>query len=142
MGKSQWVNGSGVALLVLELLVLALPVTVLDGLGLLVLARPSGHPDYAPLLVGMVLAGVALVGFWRLAFGFLLGGLTLRGAPRWARWCTGTGVLLCLAALLIASVFDRLNGLALVGVLGLPVMVPLGHMLVVSHGAPVPPPLP
>ncbi len=142
MGKSQWADGCGVTLLILELLALALPVTVLDGIGLLFLSRPTGHPDYAPMLVGVLLASVALVGFWRLAFGFLLDGLTLRGAPRWARWCTGTGVLLCLGALLVASLFNRLNALAFVGVLGLPVMVPLGHMLVVSQRVPTPPPLP
>ncbi|WP_313243867.1 hypothetical protein [Stenotrophomonas rhizophila] len=142
MGKSQWANGVGVALLVLELLVFALPVTLLDGFGLLMLSRPTGHPDYAPMLVGVLLASIALVGFWRLAFGFLLDGLTLHGAPRWARWCTGTGAVLCLGALLIAGLFNRLNALAFVGVLGLPVMVPLGHMLVVSQRVPTPPPLP
>lgn len=142
MGKSQWANGVGVALLVLELLAFALPVTLLDGFGLLMLSRPTGHPDYAPMLVGVLLASVALVGFWRLAFGFLLDGLTLHGAPRCARWCTGTGAVLCLGALLIAGLFNRLNALAFVGVLGLPVMVPLGHMLVVSQRVPTPPPLP
>lgn len=142
MRKSQWANGVGVALLVLELLVFALPVTLLDGFGLLMLSRPTGHPDYAPMLVGVLLASVALVGFWRPAFGFLLDGLTLHGAPRSARWCTGTGAVLCLGALLIAGLFNRLNALAFVGVLGLPVMVPLGHMLVVSQRVPTPPPLP
>ena len=50
--------------------------------------------------------------------------------------------MLCLGALLIAGLFNRLNALAFVGVLGLPVMVPLGHMLVVSQRVPTPPPLP
>jgi hypothetical protein len=59
MEKSQWANGCGVTLLILELLVLALPVTALDGIGLLFLSRPTGHPDYAPMLVGVLLASVA-----------------------------------------------------------------------------------
>lgn len=68
-----------------------------------------------------------------------------------SQWANGFGVALlvyryrcraalCLGALLIAGLFNRLNALAFVGVLGLPVMVPLGHMLVVSQR--VPPPLP
>ena len=38
MAKARWVEGLGVTLLVLELLLLAVPVTVLDGFGLLVLS--------------------------------------------------------------------------------------------------------
>ena len=45
-------------MLVLELLVFALPVTLLDGFGLLMLSRPTGHPDYAPMLVGVLLASI------------------------------------------------------------------------------------
>ncbi|MFN4162556.1 MULTISPECIES: hypothetical protein [unclassified Stenotrophomonas] len=142
MAKARWVEGLGVTLLVLELLLLAVPVTVLDGFGLLVLAYPNSHPDHTPMLVGTVVATVALIGFWRLTFGFLLDGLSLKRVPAWARWSAGSGALLCLLALLVAAVFDRLTAWALVGVFGLPVMVPLGHMLAVSWGQPTPPPLP
>jgi hypothetical protein len=142
MGKARWVEGMGVTLLVLELLFLAVPVTVLDGFGLLVLAYPNTHPDHAPMLAGVLVATVALTGFWRLTFGFLLDGLSLRRVPTWARWSAGSGALLCLIALLVAAIFDRFTAWALVGVFGLPVMVPLGHMLAVSWRQPVPPPLP
>ncbi len=40
MGGSTWVRGAGATLLVLELLLLAIPVTLLDGFGLLVLLQP------------------------------------------------------------------------------------------------------
>lgn len=142
MAKARWVEGMGVTLLVLELLLLAVPVTVLDGFGLLVLAYPNAHPDHAPMLVGVLVATVALIGFWRLTFSFLLDGLSLKRVPAWARWSTGSGALLCLLALMVAALFDRFTAWALVGVFGLPVLVPLGHMLAVSRGQPTPPPLP
>lgn len=142
MQQTKWVEGFGVALLVLELVLLALPVTVLDGVGLLVLMGANQHPDRMPMLLGIVLASIALVGFWRLAFGFLVDGLTLRRAPSWARWTAGSGAVLCLVALLVAAIFDRLTGWALVGLFGLPVLVPLGHMLAVSWRPPTPPALP
>ncbi len=56
MAKARWVEGLEVALRVLELLFLAVPVTVLDGFGLLVLAYPNPHPDHTPMLVGVVSA--------------------------------------------------------------------------------------
>ncbi|MFI8717711.1 hypothetical protein ACIGHF_07450 [Stenotrophomonas sp. NPDC077464] len=120
-------------LLGLELVFLALPVTLVDGFGLVMLSVPNGHPDYLPMLTGVLLATVSLVGFWRLAFGFMLGEpRSIHDAPTWARWSAGSGAALCLAALLLAMLFDRLNGWALVGLLGLPVTVPLGHMLAMS----------
>lgn len=142
MQQTRWVEGMGTALLVWELLFLALPVTAVDAFGLLWLMPPWDHLDYPSTLIGMVLASVALLGFWRLAFGFLLNGQSLRGQPRWARWSAGMGALLCLASLLVGMIFNRLTGWALIGVMGLPVLVPLGHMWVVSRATPRPPPLP
>lgn len=132
MGGSTWVRGFGATLLVLELLLLAFPVTLLDGFGLMVLLQPNDHPDRMPTLVGAALAGLGLLGFWWLAGAFLLNGLTLRGSPWCARLAAGLGVALCVASLIFALVFDRLTGWALVGLLGLPVLVPLAHMMLAS----------
>lgn len=132
MGGSAWVRGFGATLLVLELLLLAFPLTLLDGFGLMVLLQPNDHPDRMPTLVGAALAGIGLLGFWWLAGAFLLNGLTLRGSPWCARVGAGIGVALCAASLMVALLFDRLTGWALVGLLGLPMLVPLAHMLLAS----------
>ncbi|HCT27812.1 MAG TPA: hypothetical protein DIW85_16585 [Stenotrophomonas sp.] len=125
-------RGFGATLLVLELLLLAFPLTLLDGFGLMVLLQPNDHPDRMPTLVGAALAGIGLLGFWWLAGAFLLNGLTLRGSPWCARVGTGIGVALCAASLVVALLFGRLTGWALVGLMGLPMLVPLAHMLLAS----------
>jgi hypothetical protein len=133
MDKTAVSEGCGMVLLVVELLVLAVPVSLLDGFGLMVLSHPTPHPDYLPTLFGVLVASVALLGFWRLTFGFLVGEpRSIHDGPGWARWSVGTGAVLCLGSLLLGMLFGRLTGWALVGLLGLPVMVPLGHMLAVS----------
>ncbi|WMJ68789.1 hypothetical protein [Stenotrophomonas sp. 24(2023)] len=136
MAGSTWVRGVGATLLVLELLLLAFPLTLLDGFGLLVMLQPNDHPDRLPTLLGVVLASIALLGFWRLAGGFLFNGLTLRGSPWWACLSAGLGAALCLLSLLAGALFDRLDGVSLVGMLGLPVMVPLAHMVLVTWHRP------
>lgn len=137
MGGSTWVRGAGATLLVLELLLLAIPVTLLDGFGLLVLLQPNDHPDRMPTLVGTVLAGIGLLGFWWLTGAFLLNGLTLRGSPWGARVGAGVGVALRLASLMVGLLFGRLTGWALVGLLGLPILVPLAHMLCATWQRPI-----
>lgn len=136
MTGSTWVRGAGATVLVLELVLLAFPVTVLDGIGLLVLLPPNDHPDHLPTLLGVVLASLALLGFWRLAGGFLINGLTLRGSPGWAYLSAGLGAVLCVLSLLSGAFFDRLNGVSLIGALGLPVVVPLAHMALVTWHRP------
>ncbi|KAF1017575.1 MAG: hypothetical protein GAK31_00843 [Stenotrophomonas maltophilia] len=136
VGESVWIRGLGATLLVLELMLAAFPLTLLDGFGLMVLLQPNDHPDHMPTLLGTVLAAVGLLGFWWLAGAFLFNGFTLRGSPWIARIAAGLGVALCVASLMAALLSGRLTGWALAGLFGLPLLLPLGHMLLATWHRP------
>ncbi|WP_448135642.1 hypothetical protein [Stenotrophomonas rhizophila] len=131
MEKAGWAAQLSAVLLVWELQLLAVPMTALSMFALAWLWGPAFHPDHVPMRAAVVVALIALVGFWRLVLGFYRAGLRLDGTPLWARVCTAAGATLCAAGLAV-GMFQRPTGWAYIGVMGVPMLLPLGHMLALS----------
>jgi hypothetical protein len=131
MQKAGWATQLSVVLLAWELQLLAVPMTALGVFALAWLWGPAHHPDHVPMRAAVCVALVAFVGFWRLVLGFFRAGRRLGGTPVWAWACTAAGVALCAAGLGV-GLFERPTGWAYIGVMGLPMLLPLGHMVALS----------
>jgi hypothetical protein len=115
-------------LFAIELAILGIPVTALALFGLYALLLSHAHPDAVPTALAFVPAFFALLGFWALSLRFLYGGgKAVRSAPRWILLAVAVGILMILSPLALTD-HSPLIYPAMVGVFGIPLVLPIVHM--------------
>lgn len=113
-----------------ELVLLAAPVSLFYATFLLLLGGAVGRPDDDGIGAVLVCSGVGLIGFWRLAIVYLVrdvSGLLAAHGAWWTLALVGVGVV---GAGAIAFTTRGLPSAWVLGVLGLPLLVPIAHLAV------------